>query len=480
MTYAAPPQKYEESMGTITSLMDIAQQALMANQEALNVTSNNVANQNTAGYTREVVNFQSVDAVTLSGATVGSGVTASATSQRDRVLEQRVQQQTQTQAQSGALESALQQIQNIFGLSSTTSSASSTVVGTATDSFFGALSALASNPSDTATRQNVLTAADTLAAAFNSASNQLTQVSTSLNQQVLGDVGQVNSLTKTVASLNAQITSLSPGVDAGALEDQRQLAIGQLSKLVGLDQISTENNGITLTSSNGAVLVSGSQSFALSTTQVGGVTHILAGVGGQDVTSNLTGGDLGGVLAARDQKLPAYQSALDGLAFAVGTQVNQQNGVGIDGNGNPGAALFSLPPTSTGAAALMQVATADPNAVAAASPGEGSAGNSNASALADLSSAKIVGGQTASGFFASFLGQIGSDTAAATTDNSAQQTTLTQLTTQRDSFSGVALDEEAANLTQYQRAYQAAAQVFNIGNSIMASALNLGVQTTVT
>ena len=94
-------------MGTIMSLMDIAQQALMANQEALNVTSNNVANQNTAGYTRQVVSFQSVDAVTLSGGAVGSGVTASATSQRDRVLEQQVQQQTQTQAQSGALESAL-------------------------------------------------------------------------------------------------------------------------------------------------------------------------------------------------------------------------------------------------------------------------------------------------------------------------------------------------------------------------------------
>ncbi len=79
-------------MGTITSLMDIARQALTANQEALSVTGNNVANQTTPGYTRQVVSFQSADAVTLSGGTVGSGVTASATSQRDRVLEQQVQQ----------------------------------------------------------------------------------------------------------------------------------------------------------------------------------------------------------------------------------------------------------------------------------------------------------------------------------------------------------------------------------------------------
>jgi flagellar hook-associated protein 1 FlgK len=464
-------------MGTITSLMNIAQQALMADQEALNVTSNNVANQNTAGYTRQVVNFQAVDAVTLSGGSFGSGVTASATSQRDRVLEQQVQQQTQIQAQSGALQSALQQIQNVFSLSSTTSSASSTVLGSAIDSFFSSLSALTSNPSDPSTRQNVLAAATALSGAFNSAANQLTQVSSSLNQQVAGDVNQVNALTKVIASLNQQITALSPGADAGSLEDQRQLAITHLSQLVGLDQISTEQNGLTLTTGGGVVLVGGSQSFALNTMQMAGTTHVLAG--GQDVTSNISGGDLGGVLEARDQQLPTYQNALDALAYAVGTQLNQQNQLGIDANGNPGVALFSLPPTQADAAATIQVTTTNPSAVAAASPGEGSAGNANAVALADLSNANIVGGQTASGFLASFLGQIGSDTSVATTNNSAQQATLTQLTTQRDSLFGVSLDEEAANLTQYQRAYQAAAQVFNIANSVMASALNLGEQTTV-
>src|SRR5271170_589982 len=288
--------KFEESMGTITSLLDIASQALTADQEALNVTANNVANQNTAGYTREVVNFQSVDEVTLSGGSFGSGVTATATSQRDRVLEQQVQQQTQIQSQSGALVSALQQIQNIFGLSSTTSSASTTTLGTDLDTFFSALSALTSQPSDTATRQSVVAAATALAGDFNSTANQFAQVSSNLNQQVTGDVSQVNALTTTIASLNAQITSLSPNADAGTLEDQRQLAITQLSQLVGLDQISNEDNGITLTTSGGAVLVSGSQSFALGTTQVAGATHILAG--GQDITSTTSGGDLGGALQA--------------------------------------------------------------------------------------------------------------------------------------------------------------------------------------
>jgi flagellar hook-associated protein 1 len=340
------------------------------------------------------------------------------------------------------------------------------------------LSSLTSNPSDTSTRQNVLSTANTLANAFNSAANQLAQVSSDLNQQVSGDVSQVNALTVTIASLNAQITSLSPNSDAGRLEDQRQLAITQLSQLVGLDQISNQQNGITLTTSGGTVLVSGGKSFALGTTQVGGVTHIIAG--SQDVTSTTSGGDLGGALAARDQKLPSYESSLDSLAYDIGTQVNQQNALGLDANGNPGGALFNLPPTSTGAAAQIQVATTNPATVAAAGPGEGSAGNTNALALANLATGAIAGGQTASGFLASFLDQIGSDTSAATSDNAAQQTTLTQLTTQRDSLSRVSLDEEASNMTDYQRAYQAAAQVFNIANSVMASALNLGEETTVT
>lgn len=464
-------------MGTLTSLMDLSRQALMADQTALDITANNVANQNTPGYTREVVNWQSIDSVTLNGSTYSSGITATGVSQRDRVLEQGVQQQTQTQSQSGALESALQQVQDIFGLTSTSTSASSTALGSATDAFFNSLSSLEGNPSDASTRQAVLTAANNLTSVFNSAANQLAQVTAGLNQQVGTTVGQINTLTSTIASLNQQISSTSPNADAGTLEDQRQLAITQLSQYVGLNQITTENNGITLTTSNGAVLVSGSQSFALSTTQVAGTTDVVAG--GQDVTSGLSGGQLGGVLQARDQELPTYASALDNLAYGIGTAVNQQNALGVDGNGNPGQAIFSLPTSAAGAAESIQVATTDPQAVAAAATGEGSSGDGNAVAMADLSTANIVSGQTASGFLAAFLGQVGNDTAGATTDNTAQQATLTQLTSQRDALSGVSLDEEASNLTQYQRSYQAASEVFSIVNTMMASAINLGVETTV-
>jgi flagellar hook-associated protein 1 len=470
-------------MGTLTSLLNIASEALLADQAALNATANNVANQNTPGYTREVVSFQSGDSVSLSRESQSSGVTATVASLRDRVLEQRVQQQTQTTAQSAALQTALQQVENIFGLTSTSTGSGavdSSQLGTAINGFFSSLSSLEANPSDTATRQKVLTAASALAGALNSASSQLSQISTSLNQQVSGDVGQVNTLTSSIASLNSKIASLSPNGDAGSLEDQRQEDIDQLSQLVGLDQISTSQNGISLTTSGGAVLVSGNQSFQVSTTQVGGNTDVLAGDPPQDVTSNLSGGDLGGALQARDQYLPAYSSALDNLAFSLGTAVNQQNGLGVDSSGSPGLAIFSLPGSATGAAASISVSATSPGAIAAATAGEGSSGNDNATALADLSTTNVVGSQTATGFLASFLDKVGSDASGVTTDNATQQAALTQLTTQRDSLSAVSSDEEASNLTQYQRSYQAVSQVFSIVDTLMASAINLGEETTVT
>ncbi len=468
-------------MGTLTSLMDMSQQALMADQTALSITANNVSNQNTPGYTREVMNWQPVDSVTINGSTyyVTDDSGPSAISQRDRVLEQRVQAQTQVQGQSSALESALQEMQNVFGLSATSDSASSTALGTAMDSYYSALSELSVSPSDASVRQNVLSAANTLASIFNSSAQQLSQISSSLDQQVVTVVGQVNTLTATIASLNQQIASISPNQDAGTLEDQRQQAIAQLSQYVGLNQTTTEGNGITLTTSNGALLVGGDQSYAMSTEQVSGTTHIIAGINGQDVTSGLTGGTLGGVLQARDQELPVVATALDNLAYGIGTQTNQQNEQGLDGNGNPGQALFSLSTAASGAAASIQVATTDPNAIAAAATGEGSSGNGNALALADLSMADVVGSQTSSDYYSATLAQIGTATSGASIDNTAQQATLTQLTTQRDSLSGVSLDEEASNLTQYQRSYQAAAKLLTITDTIMASAINLGDEVTV-
>lgn len=171
-------------------------------------------------------------------------------------------------------------------------------------------------------------------------------------------------------------------------------------KYIGFDQTRTENNGLTLTTANGAPLVSEGQSYALGTAVVNGNVDVVSSAG-QDITSGLSGGSLGGILQARDQDLPAVSSALDSLAYAIGSAVNTQNEAGLDANGNPGGVLFTLPATSVGAASTISVATLDPNAIAAAAVGEGSSGGTNATALSGLAIAALLNGQTAAEYYAS-------------------------------------------------------------------------------
>ncbi len=468
-------------MGTLTSLLDLSKSALSSNQAALDIVSKNVANASVTGYTRETVNW-SEDVVSIRGQGLGSGVNTglTAVSQRDRILEKRVQQQTQALSQATAKQSALNQLQTIFGLTSSTASAVSTTLGSSIDAFFNSLSTLANQPTDTASRQAVLSTAGSLATAFQSASSQVAAVNEDLSQSAGSVVDKINSLTTEIAQLNVQIGSLLPErADAGTLEDQRQQAIADLSQYIGLDQVSTESNGITLSTTNGTVLVSEGQTVALRAATTGGTTEIYSGSGTTDLSGQITGGQLGGLLAVQSTEIAPLTSSLDQLAYAIGTAVNTQNAAGLDGNGTAGAALFSLPATATGAAGTLAVSTTDASKIAAAAAGQGSSGNGNANALANLVNATLVSGQTVTGFLTGVLSGLGTSEANATTDQTAQQAALDQITTQRNALSGVSLDEEAASLTQYQRSYQAASKLFSIVDTLLAAAINLGTETTV-
>jgi flagellar hook-associated protein 1 FlgK len=185
------------------------------------------------------------------------------------------------------------------------------------------------------------------------------------------------------------------------------------------------------------------------------------------------------MLAARDTNIPVVQQQLDTLACDLGTAVNTAQTNGVDINGNAGTAMFTMPSTASGAAANISVAITDPNLVAAAATGEGSSGSSNATTLLNLGTGGTVSGTTPSNYYSSLVSSVGSTVSTMTSNNTAQQANVTQLTTQVTTLSGVSLDEEASNLTTYERSYQAASQVFTIINTLMASVLNLGEQSTV-
>src|ERR1700731_2162307 len=229
-------------MGGLSIAFGTVVSALEANQQAINVTANNVGNANTPGYTRETVTFQQNNPISLNGLQIGTGVSVSAvTSQRSLILNQAIDQQQQTLSAATSRQAGLTSVENIFNqVATSTSSSGSGGIGGALSGFFNSLSALAASPSQSSSRTGFLSSAQALAASFNSAASQLSSTTTSLNLQVGTTVQQINGLTTTLASLNQQIAQTSPNGDAGALEDQRQQALSQLSQLVDVNQIQTQ------------------------------------------------------------------------------------------------------------------------------------------------------------------------------------------------------------------------------------------------
>jgi flagellar hook-associated protein 1 FlgK len=469
-------------MGTINSALSLISQALDNDQAALNVVANNVANASATGYTEEQPTWLENPSVVINGVSYGNGATMTGpASQRDRVLEERLNQQQQLASASGARLTALQTMQSLFTPSSGSSASSAGNIGTDLTSFFSSFSSLEANPASDSLREEVLSSASTLSSDVSSAAASLEAQRSALDQEAGGVVSQVNALTDSIAQLNQQIQSTSGSSDAGTLEDQRQQDLAQLSKLIGVNQVTTQNNGLMITTTSGAVLVSEGSSEQLTTGNSGGVTHIYSGA--TDITAELAsgGGSLGGYLTARDTDVPGAVSSLDQLAYSVSTQVNQLNNAGTDLSGDTANAgnIFAEPTQVAGSALAMSVVMTDPGKIAAASSTAGTGDNSNAIAMAALGNQTIVNGQTPINYYSNFVSSLGSTVSNVETENTAQTASVTQLTTQNNSISAVNLNDEASTLTTMERSYQAASQVFSILNNVMSSALNLGTETAV-
>ncbi len=454
-------------MSGLNGSLSIALSALAVSQQALATTSNNVANANTPGFSRQRPVLAAGDPVVEGSFSYGTGVVLQKIeSLRDPILEIQLNQETQQQSKLNTSLAQLQQIQTQFG-------SASSGIGADISNFFNSLQQLAPDPSNLALRQSVLTAAGNLATDFNTTAQNLQTQRSNLGLNVVQSVGEVNTLTAQIARIDQQISNLQNAhQDASALVDTQTNLIRQLSGLVDVSVIPTDQ-GITLATSNGTTLVSGSQSFALST-QLGsdGLDHIMAGI--QDITGSLKGGSLAGLVQIRDQEIPSLGSSLDQLAAGLANALNTANQSGYDLNGNAGGNLFVPPPAGgVGAAATLSVSITDPALIAASSDGS-SGSNGNLAVLSAVHDQAVANGQTPLDFYSNIVFQVGNATSNTSADVDSSNLILQQLQDQRGSISGVSLDEEAANLIKYQTAYQAAARVVSTVNTLLDVAVNLG------
>jgi len=451
--------------GSLLSSLLIASQALDVDQGGLDVTANNIANANTPGYSREVVNLSENTPEEVGNLTFGTGVSIEQIqSVRDQVLSLQIAEQTSQQSGAQTELNSLQQIETLF-------SSPTQGIGADLSTFFNSISQLSTDPTNAALRSAVITAAQNLAVSFNQTAQGLTTNQLTLNQSVSQTVDQINTLTQQIAQINAKVGEMQQlNQDPGSLLDQENQLINQLSQLTNVSETQTPE-GLTLTTGNGTALVVGDQSYALQvqTSPTSGMQDVF--FQGQDITSSIQGGVLGGTIQVRDQDIPGLLNQLNTLASQFATSINTAQAAGFDLNGNPGQALFSFNPA--GPAASFTLATTNPDAIAASSDGTpGSDGN--VQNLMAVESQTLPSGDTPTDSYAAMVSQSGTLAAEAQAEVTATTTSINQLNDQLGAISGVSINEETTNLLNYQNAFSAAARVVSTVDQMTETLLNMG------
>jgi flagellar hook-associated protein 1 FlgK len=440
--------------------------SLLAQLGALNATANNLSNLNTLGYSRQVAILTEPPPRVTERISIGNGVDFEGVqSVRDSILELRIDQETQQQNRLKSFVSSMNQVQSLFN------ETEGAGLSEAINRLFNSFQELSANPTHVPARQVVISAAQNLASAFRETGQQLRTIQERVDQEVRQAVAEINLDTTQLASLNQPVASLQgESEQAGRLEHQRYSVLNRLSKLVDVVVTHSGDGSLTVTTSNGLPLVAGAQSFALRTGADAstGFQNIFSQ--GTDVTSNFTGGQLAGLLEARDQAISSAISDLDNLAEGIIHCVNIQNRKGRDLQGDQGGNFFQpvvqpSPGSNAGAAENTATAITNPSKIAASSDGT-QGDNANALAMANIQDQAVVNGETATDFYSNLVSTVGNDVSSATDEQEAVGLVLTQLQNQRSDISGVSLNEEAANLIRYQRAYEAAAEVVAAINDI--------------
>jgi flagellar hook-associated protein 1 FlgK len=331
----------------MTDILGTSISGLLAFQRALSVTSNNVSNAATPGYSVEnVVLAEQFGTGTTSGY-FGNGVNVATVARAyDETLAAQVRSSNANYQSFNTLSTQAASIDNML-------SSSTTGLTSSLQSFVNALQNVGNAPTSTAQRQVLISQAQSLTQQLKSYQSQLDTQSNDLESQISSTVGNINSLAKNIAQLNAQIaaaegTGSSSGSTPNQLMDQRDQLVDQLSQYVSVSAV-TESSGqmdVYIGSGQALVLASSAQQLAAtpnpndsSELNIG----LVAGNGtSSDVTSEITGGSLGGLLATRSQVLDPTINALGRIAVGIATVMNQQQASGMDLTGAQGQAMFAI------------------------------------------------------------------------------------------------------------------------------------------
>ncbi|MCB9562635.1 MAG: flagellar hook-associated protein FlgK [Kofleriaceae bacterium] len=438
-------------MSGLLGLLDLGAGAYGAFTSGAGVAGRNVANVDTAGYSRE-----SVDLRALLGAPEVGGVASSGPRRAESaLLGLRERAAAAGHGQADALASAL------LDAEARIAPTSGGDVVDAIASLFAGLAAAASSPLDLAQRTQAVGAADALAVAFRRAAQAIVDGRSGADTRLRDEATRATALAAQVAAANQRLAVSHDPV----LADERDLAATQLAELTGAQARIDADGMMRVTIDGGVSVVDGIRAATFEATPdaaLGGLVRLDVVDGGHrdDVTARL-GGAMGGEVAFRDDAMVRAAADLDQLAYDVASEVDAVHRANAGLDGVSGRDLFVAPGAVAGAALAMAVdptVAADPRLLAGAAVGAPAGDNRGLLALAQLADQPLAGGGTRTfvGEGVRALAAIGADAQRAVGLRDLEAARVDVVAGERDALSGVSLEEEMARLSEMQRAAQAA------------------------
>jgi flagellar hook-associated protein 1 FlgK len=485
-------------MPTFGSVLSVARNAIAVQQAAIQITSHNIANAQTTGYSRQRVEMSPNYPLVMSFGSLGTGVEiADITRSRDSFLDAAVRGETASAEGYGMRHDLFSEIEGIMN------EPSDAALAETLDAFWNSWADLSNNPGSPVAQSVVRQRGAQVAYMFNSTTTRLNELVNRSGNRLLGTVSEVNALASKIATLNGEITAAeSAGNQAPDLRDARDKVADDLSKL-GVSRADIQKDGTLSVYIGGVAIVSGGQSRTVDVRA--GTTTSIGIVGDPDALIGV-GGSLAAMIDFINVDAPATQSRFDELARGIVNGVNEYHASGwtasgdalgsanwIPANGPTGSRINFFDPASLTAGTIKLSAEVQADATVIASGDVQNAPGNNSIALA-IGALRDDSGMDAlrtrlGATFASVIGFVAgtsyaehyrqsvSDVGIQVSDADRQKTVFDTLAQQADhrrtSVSGVSIDEELTHLMQYQQAYSAAAKVVSVVDEMMQSLLQM-------
>ncbi len=479
-------------MGSFSSL-EIGKRALLAQKFGLDVTSNNIANVNTVGYSRRQALMSETTPVNINGQFLGTGVlTDNLRSFRSEMQDREIRNNTSRNSGYALQETLLTRLESILA------EPSDNGLSELTTSFLNTFDEISTNPHDTALRDHLLDAGKQLTDRFNLTAKQLVDMRDDIRTNIESDVSNINHLLKDISDLNRSIglSKAETSIEAQTYVDEREVKLEALSKFAGIN-LGTNDNGSVNVFMNGINVITDTSFSELkaqealnSATGERTITMLKTDLDGNYTeTLNLQNGELATKLDLYNETLDDNDSStgysvakkLDVFANGIVQQVNalMNVGYGLNDTGTtpPGRNFFG---PVVGSAKAINIKVSDdvwnkPDDIPLSDVAGEDGNNSIALKIARLSSNEnFIGDSTATEFYASLLNKIGNMGKEAISGKKTTDLVAQQLDTQRESILGVNLDEEAISLVKFQKAFEASSRIVNVSDEILSTIVNLG------